>query len=73
LLTAQLAEKSRKPYLVVDLASPPVPGKVHSWIRENQISVLNVAGPRETQQPGIHALASRFLDEILRQHREVNP
>ena len=65
LLTAQLAEKSGKPCLVVDLASPPEPGKVDSWIRENQISVLNVAGPRESQHPGIHALAGGFLIEIL--------
>ena len=69
LLTAQLAEKSGKPCLVVDLAAPLESGKVHSWIHENQISVLNVAGPRESQHPGIHALVSRFLDEILRQQR----
>jgi hypothetical protein len=66
MLTAQLAEKNGKPYLVIDLASPPVPGKVHSWIREYEISVLNVAGPRETQHPGVHAMASGFLDELLR-------
>jgi hypothetical protein len=67
LLTAQLAEKNGKPCLIIDLASPPMPGKVHSWIREHEISVLNVAGPRETQHPGMHALASGFLDELLRQ------
>ena len=71
--TAQLAEQNGKPCLVVDLASPPEPGKVHTWICENRISVLNVAGPRETQHPGIHALASGFLDEILHQQREVIP
>jgi hypothetical protein len=67
LLTAKLAEKNGKPCLIIDLASPPMPGKVHSWIREYEISVLNVAGPRETQHPGMHALASGFLDELLRQ------
>jgi hypothetical protein len=66
LLTAQLAEKNGKPYLVVDLAWPPMPGKVHSWISEYEISVLNVAGPRESQHPGIHALASGFLAVLLR-------
>lgn len=66
LLTAQLAEKIGKPCLVIDLANPQVPGKVHSWFRAYQISVLNVAGPRETQHPGIHALASGFLTELLR-------
>jgi hypothetical protein len=66
LLTAQLAEKNGKPYLVVDLACPPMPGKVHSWISEYEISVLNVAGPRESQHPGIHALASGFLAVLLR-------
>jgi hypothetical protein len=66
LLTAKLAEKNGKPHLVVDLASPPVPGKIHSWIRGYEISVLNVAGPRETQHPVVHAMASGFLDELLR-------
>lgn len=67
LLTAQLAEKSGKPCLVVDLASLPVPIKIHSWIQEHHIGILNVADPRESQHPGIHTLACRFLYGTLRQ------
>jgi hypothetical protein len=67
LLTAQLAEKIGKPCLVVDLASPEEPGKVRSWIRENVLPVLNVAGPRDSQHPGIHAPACGLVYGILRQ------
>jgi hypothetical protein len=64
-LTVQLAEKTGSPYLVIDLEKPLMSEKVHNWIRRNHIAVLNVAGPRESQHPGIHALAGGFLIEIL--------
>jgi hypothetical protein len=67
LLTAQLAEKSGKPCLVVDQASPPCSREVHRWIQENHIGILNVAGPTESQHPGIHTLACGFLHDILHQ------
>jgi Circularly permutated YpsA SLOG family len=29
------------------------------------ISVLNVAGPRESDEPGVYRFVSRFLDQAL--------
>jgi len=34
-------------------------------VAEKRIAVLNVAGPRESQRPGVHAEARRFLDLAL--------
>ncbi|MFQ5739657.1 MAG: putative molybdenum carrier protein [Acidobacteriota bacterium] len=64
-LTADLARRQGSPCLLVNLLQPPLPEMVLCWTEEKQVRVLNVAGPRESQQPGIYALASRFLDQVL--------
>lgn len=35
------------------------------WLRENEISTLNVAGPRESHRPGLQDKAEEILKEIL--------
>lgn len=62
-LTIRLAQLHRKPLLCIDLAVSTIPGAVarlHEWLSIHPISVLNVAGPRESNCPGIasevHAL-----------------
>jgi hypothetical protein len=65
-LTVALARKLGRPCLVVRLdGSESVPG-VRQWLRSNGVRVLNVAGPRESTDPGIHARAVAFLRELLR-------
>ena len=65
-LTAALAEKLKKPYRVVDLGADKTEIKaIRSWGREWTIRVLNVAGPRESEAPGIHDQASGFLKKLL--------
>ena len=39
--------------------------RVHEWLQANQIAVLNVAGPRESQSPGIYAAARRLLGDVV--------
>jgi hypothetical protein len=65
-LTVKLSKKRRKPFLVVDLNQGGDPATVRKWIRENEIGVLNVAGPRESKAPGIHDRAVRFLQAVLK-------
>jgi hypothetical protein len=36
-----------------------------SWLQENEISTLNVAGPRESKSPGIYEKTRRFLIQTL--------
>ncbi len=64
-LTIKLARRLKKPYRLVDLSRGEDPQKVREWCRKYQIRVLNVAGPREGEAPGIHHRASVFLREFL--------
>ena len=65
-LTIKLARRLKKPYLLVDLSREKDPERPWQWLRENQIRVLNVAGPREGEAPGIHGRVSIFLRRVLR-------
>lgn len=65
LLTWQLAEKHFKPCLVVDLARPLSPEQVGQWLAACRVWVLNVAGPRESQQPGISAETTGFITSLF--------
>ncbi len=60
-LTWQLAVELEKPVLLVELGFPPVFEAFRLWLGENAIRELNVAGPRESQRPGIYAEARRLL------------
>ncbi len=64
-VTILFARRHRKPCLVVDLAEDADPRDVGRWIAEHGISVLNVAGPRESKRPGIRRRAADFLREAL--------
>jgi predicted Rossmann fold nucleotide-binding protein DprA/Smf involved in DNA uptake len=65
-LTIGLARKAGKPLLVVDL-NAGVPGavEVRAWLVQAGVRTLNVAGPRESEHPGIHAQASRVLRAVF--------
>jgi hypothetical protein len=62
--TARAARELARPLLVV---APEVAhvATVLAWLREHHVTVLNVAGPRESGAPGIHAAALVFLRELL--------
>lgn len=64
-LTRRLAESYGKPCLVVDLETSPSEREAIDWLRENQVGMLNVAGPRESSYPGIAAQAERFIERVL--------
>ena len=50
---------------MIDLDAPPPPTEVADWLRRRQIKVLNVAGPRQSQSPGIARQAAEFLRQVL--------
>lgn len=72
-LTKQVAEQLCKPYLVIDLDDVS-PGDTvetfHEWLQEHAIHVLNIAGPRESQQPGIYDAALALLRRWLADHSD---
>jgi hypothetical protein len=63
--TAEMAVKHGRPCLLVDPGDGEAVHRAVSWLREHGIRTLNVAGPRESQQPGIHAAARHLLLAIL--------
>ena len=64
-LTVELADQLGKPCMVVDLLGAPDPVGVRVWLAEHRVATLNVAGPRESDNPGIYEQASRFLLALL--------
>jgi len=64
-LTDRLAQRWKRPCLVVDPHSVSNAELVAEWLRVNKIRVVNVAGPRESQQPGIYAAAVEFLGQVF--------
>ncbi|WP_236953326.1 putative molybdenum carrier protein [Immundisolibacter cernigliae] len=65
LLTVEAACALDKPCLVIDLRRPWQPLEVQRWLQACAVTSVNLAGPRETGAPGIHALASDFLRAVL--------
>jgi hypothetical protein len=65
LLTQRTAAGLGKPCLWVDLDAPLPLGEIRGWLAKHAVRILNVAGPRESQSPGITLSATRLLHELL--------
>lgn len=76
-LTRDLAKQHGKPWRIVLLAmdTPGIsvaarqedtPSEVAAWLRERNVAVLNIAGPRERNAPGIHHHARIWVLGLLR-------
>ena len=64
-LTVECARKHSKPFLIIQIDGQPSAESVINWISENNLRVLNVAGPRESKCPGLHARSVAFLREVF--------
>lgn len=64
--TVTLAAKHRKPARISPLL-PPFPDvrETAAWLETNDIRILNVAGPRESKNPGIQVLAQAYVARLL--------
>ncbi|MDA0921373.1 MAG: putative molybdenum carrier protein [Planctomycetota bacterium] len=65
-LTESIARQLGKPWLVIDLVAEFDAQPVEDWIAENRIRILNVAGPRESQQVGIFDQACEYLRTFIK-------
>jgi hypothetical protein len=63
--TVEWARAEGRPCRVVDLEKGAEATQIARWIERSCVRVLNVAGPRESQAPGIHADALALLREIV--------
>lgn len=65
--TYECVVKHDRPCLVVRLEKPLAVEQVVGWIEENQITTLNIAGPRESKFPeGIYREALEYLEDLFR-------
>ena len=65
--TLNFCHSMDKPVLVVQLdegVTPDVVRQLISWVREEPISTLNIAGPRESKRAGIYRLTRALLDAV---------
>src|SRR5262249_36814579 len=63
--TIACAQRFDKPYLVCDLTQQADAARVRQWLDQHRIAVLNVAGPRRSENPEGYDLACQFLRVCL--------
>jgi len=63
---AQIAARIGRPFIVIPLEATDALERVRAWLAQVRPQVLNVAGPRESLQPGIYGRAFAFLSRVLR-------
>ena len=64
-LTADLANKNYRPFLVINLDEPTDIQEAHAWLMQHDVSVLNIAGPRASKQQELYQMASIYLQNLI--------
>ena len=64
-LTQQVARRLGRPVYQWHLDALPHPDAFRRWLRIHKIRTLNVAGPRESESPGVYASACAWLRAAL--------
>ena len=68
-LTEEVAELYNKPIFKIDMDkefSSAIIGEFRNWIEENNIKILNIAGPRESHRSGfIYNKSYEIIDKLL--------
>lgn len=63
--TASCCKTNCKPVLQVNLEFTQSFDVIYSWIIKNGIQTLNIAGPRESNNPGVYSKTLNFLKNFL--------
>ena len=67
--TRKMAEKHGKPWMHIDANRTSIDAAVQAiraWINGSQIKVLNVAGPRASEDPKIYGTTKRLLTVLIK-------
>lgn len=64
--TIDVARDLGKPLRIVDLSESDEVKPAVAWLRARGVTVLNVAGPRESTAPGVYDDAKQFMARLLR-------
>jgi hypothetical protein len=73
LLTKRLCEEYRKPHRVINLNRPPSKKTILEWLKKSNVQILNVAGPRESQYPGVQRQCREFLVALFTAESRISP
>jgi hypothetical protein len=65
LLTRENAEKYFKPWFCYDLGTMEPIDALIAWLFAKNPAILNIAGPRESENLGIHGLGIQVLEKVL--------
>jgi hypothetical protein len=63
--TIEFAAQHQKPCLVIDLSGSVDLALLREWLQNNAVRTLNVAGPRESEAPGIYGQAQTLVRQLL--------
>ncbi|GMQ99605.1 MAG: putative molybdenum carrier protein [Zetaproteobacteria bacterium] len=64
-MTVQFAKAAGKPVYLVDLEAVVDEQGIRRWLDEQRVVILNIAGSRESQHPGIYRQAFTLLLNLL--------
>ena len=64
-LALQFCKSLGKPVLLVNREFPPDQEEFSGWLLVNGIRNLNIAGPRESNAPGVYSFAYSSLEALL--------
>lgn len=72
-LTVELAQKYHRPSLIINAPTYSDRDKTNfqKWIKDYHIRILNIAGPRESDQPGVIYFQARNILPNLLAHNSV--
>ncbi len=64
-LTCELAKYHKKPCFIWNILKTRSALPVKQWLEKNDVKVLNIAGPRESNLPGIYEKTLNVLSELF--------
>lgn len=65
-LTVEAARRYNRPHLLVDPGTSVE--RVHAWITRHGVGTINIAGPRESEEPGIYEAAFEVLTSLFKKY-----
>ncbi len=65
-LALRCAVDRGKPHLVIDMDAPDALAQARTWLTARRGGALCIAGPRDSEAPGIYAKACAFLRALLK-------
>ena len=71
-ITQEFCKTENKPILQVILSKWLNYKLIHGWIISNNIKILNIAGPRESNEPGVYYATLQFLKNLFDHIRKSN-